>query len=199
MKKRILALVCAMTMVLAMSLSVCAAGSSSAAGVAKQPAKTLINADDNVFGQVLDTDSFEYFANDTKIDGATVTAIGEAEANILLQYARAKWGKNFFVAAMFDQTGKTGTIEATCSNILAGQNVVVLHQLPGYVVEEIIPSTVADHKLVYTVNSNSPFGFFVITGNASSPKTGEIIAMICALAVVSGFGAAACAKKAKND
>ncbi len=188
-----------MTMVLAMSLSVCAAGSSNAAGVAKQPAKTLITAGDNAFGQTLDTDCFEYFANDTKVDGATVTAISETDYSKLIAYAKAKWGKNFFIASLFNMEGKTGTVNATCSNVLAGQTVVTLHEKADGTVEECPTTVTADHAVSFTVKSNSPFGFFVISGNASSPKTGEIIAMICALAVVSGFGAAACAKKAKND
>lgn len=193
MKKRILALVCAAVMVLGMSLSVCAAGSSSAPAKAEE----ILVTGDNVFGQTFGTDTLDFFGKDTKADGANIGRIDDDAAKRMIAFIRKTWGQEAFIASMFDMSGKTGVVSLTNSNVWKGQTVYVVHEVSKDNFEIIKATVTADNKLEFNVSSCSPFGIVVLSANA--PKTGEIIAMICALAAVSGIGAVACAKKAKND
>lgn len=195
MKKRILAFVCAAVMVVGMSLSVSAAGSSTASAKAEE---VLVNTTDNSFGQSFGTDTLAFFAQDTKIDGATVSQIGTQDAKEMIDFARSKYGNGVFFSAMFDLSGKTGDVSFTSSNIWKGQNVVAIHEISQGNYEVLPVEVTADNKgVIKGVKSNSPFGIVVLTSPA--PKTGEVIAMVLAMAAVSGFGAATCAKRAKNN
>lgn len=189
MKKRILALVCATVMVIGMSLSVCAAGSASA------PAKTtevLVQGGAN--GQTFGTDSLEAFASEA--GDSAVTALDVASAKRMVSYIKDTYGNGAFIASMYDLNGKTGTVTLKCANVWKGQNVDIIHEKAPNVFE-ILPATVtADNVYSFTTTSNSPFAVVVL--GAAAPKTGEIIAMVAAMAAISGIGAAACAKKAKN-
>ena len=195
MKKRILAFVCAAVMVAGMSLSVSAAGSSSAPAVAEE---TLVTKEENTTGQTFGTATLVFFAEDTKVEGATVTQVATEDAKDMIDFAQEKYGQNVFFATIFDMTGKTGDVTVTCSNVWKGQKVAAIHEVTPGVFEVLDAEVIADNQVVIKgVKSNSPFSIVVLTGPA--PKTGEVIAMVLALAAVSGFGAAACAKKAKND
>lgn len=194
MKKRILAFVCAAVMVVGMSLSVSAAGSVSAPAKAEE---VLVTGTDNSFGQSFGTDTLTFFANDTKVEGATVSQISTQSAKNLIGYAKTQFG-NAFIASLFDMTGKTGDVTVTCSNVWKGQNVAAIHEVSAGVYETLSAEVTADNTVVIKgIKSNSPYGIVVL--NAPAPKTGEIIAMVMAMAAVSGLGAAACAKKAKNN
>lgn len=190
MKKRILALVCATIMVLGMSLSVCAAGSASAP--AKAAEKILVQ--NGVNGQTFGTDSLAAFASEA--GDSAVSAIDDDAAARMIAFIRKTYGDSAFIASMYDMSGKSGNVSLKCANVWMGQNVVVVHE-KAYNDFEILPATVtADNAYSFSVTSCSPFGVVVL--GATAPKTGEIIAMVAAMAAISGIGAAACAKKAKN-
>lgn len=190
MKKRILALVCATIMVLGMSLSVCAAGSASAP--AKEAEKILVQ--NGVNGQTFGTDSLAFFASEA--GDSAVTALDAESASRLVAFIKETYGEDAFIASLFDMKGKSGAVTLKSANVWTGQNIVVVHE-KSYNNFEILPATVtADNTYSFSVSSCSPFGVVVLAGKA--PKTGEIIAMVAAMAAISGIGAAACAKKAKN-
>lgn len=182
-------------MVVGMGLTASAAGSVTAGSV---KAETLVENSENSFGQSFGTDTLAFFAQDTKIDGATVSQIGTQDAKEMIDFAQGKYGNGVFFSAMFDLSGKTGDVAFTCSNIWKGQNVVAIHEVSQGNYEVLSVEVTADNKgVIKGVKSNSPFGIVVLSGPA--PKTGDVIAMVMAMAAVSGFGAAACAKKAKNN
>lgn len=217
MKKKFLAFVCAMTMVLGMSLSVSAASptaSATAGEVASQatqtttstaPADVLVSADDNAIGQVITTDTLSYFAETTTVSGvqgASLKGVSADTAKAMIAQAKAIAGSNTFIASIVDLQVPAGTGAATftlgCPNVWKGQNVTILHQKSDGTFETITPSSVEDNKVTFTMTSYSPIAIVINTG-AVSPKTGEIIALVAAMAALSGIGAAACGRKAKKN
>lgn len=205
MKKKLIGLVCAMTMVLGMSATVLAAGSSTSSAVATDTSSSVIvAADSNTTGQVLTEATLDFFVEDTKIagvEGVKVTAVTATEAQALVEKAQAIAGSNSFIATMVDVEVPAGTTKAvltiTCSNVWKGQNVVILHQKADGTVETIKPDKVEDNKVTFTMTSFSPVAVMINTG-ATSPKTGEIIALVGAMAALCGAGAVAFGKKANK-
>lgn len=233
MKKKILALICAMALTAGMSMSVFAAGSASAGGVAGSgspsaggvaggkpsssagavanesgssssaaASEVLVSGSDNVTGQKFSADTLEYFAQDTKVSGvagATVKEVSPATAKAMIAQARTIAGRYTFIASIVDLqvpagTG-TATFTLTCSNVWKGQNVTILHQKSDGSFETIKPISVEDNKVTFTMTSYSPVAIVINTG---SPKTGDIILLVAAVAAISGTGTAVCAKKARK-
>lgn len=197
MKKKILAFVCAMTMVIGMSLSVCAAPSTSA--------EDLVKAEDNTTGQVITTNTIAYFAETTTVEGVAGAALKEVPADTakaMITQAKTIAGKDTFIASIVDLSVPAGTGKATftlgCPNVWKGQNVTILHQKSDGSFENIKPDKVEDNKVTFTMTSYSPVAIVINTG-AVSPKTGDIFAVVAAMAALSGLGAAACGRKAKKD
>ncbi len=212
MKKKLIGLVCAMTMVLGMSTTAMAAGSSNASSVASNTTTTtttevLVTAESNTTGQVLTEKTLDFFVEDTKVtgvEGAKVAEVTTAQAKTLVEKAQAVAGSNAFIATMVDLEVPAGTGKATftltCSNVWKGQNVTILHVKADGTVETIKPDAVADNKVTFTMTSYSPIAVMVNTAaGATSPKTGEIFAMVGAMAALCGAGAVAFGKKAKED
>ncbi len=210
MKKKLIGLVCAMTMVLGMSTTVMAAGSSDASSVASNTTTTtevLVTAESNTTGQVLTEKTLDFFVEDTKVtgvEGAKVAEVTTTQAKTLVEKAQAVAGSNAFIATMVDLEVTAGTGKATftltCSNVWKGQNVTILHVKADGTVETIKPDAVADNKVTFTMTSYSPIAVMVNTAaGATSPKTGEIFAMVGAMAALCGAGAVAFGKKAKED
>ena len=218
MKKKLLAFACAMTMVLGMSLSVCAAPSSTASVTAQDvinkvttPATTapatseeLVKAEDNTIGQVITTNTISYFADTTTVEGVagtTVKAVSADTAKNMIAQAKTIAGKNTFIASIVDLQVPAGTGKATftlgCPNVWKGQNVTILHQKADGSYENIKPDKVEDNKVTFTMSSYSPVAIVINTG-AASPKTGDIFAVVAAMAAISGCGAVACTRK-KED
>lgn len=202
MKKRILAVICAMTMVIGMSMTVSAAGSASASDTA---ADVLVVATENTTGQKLGTASLNYFAETTTVTGvagATMKEVPAETAKAMITQAQTIAGKDTFIASIVDLSVPAGTGAATftvgCPNVWKGQNVTILHQKSDGSYENIKPSKVEDNKVTFTMTSYSPIAIVINTG-AVSPKTGDIIALVAAMAAISGIGAAACARKAKKN
>ena len=202
MKKRILAIICAMTMVIGMSMTVSAAGSASASDTATD---ALVVATENTTGQKLGTASLNYFAETTTVTGvagATMKEVPAETAKAMITQAQTIAGKDTFIASIVDLSVPAGTGAATftvgCPNVWKGQNVTILHQKSDGSYENIKPSKVEDNKVTFTMTSYSPIAIVINTG-AVSPKTGDIIALVAAMAAISGIGAAACARKAKKN
>ena len=111
-------------------------------------------------------------------------------------------GKNTFIATIVDLQVPAGTGTATftigCPNVWNGQNVTILHQKSDGSFENIKPDSVEDNKVTFTMTSYSPVAIVIDLSN-KSPKTGDIFALVAAMAAVSGIGAAVCGRKAKKN
>lgn len=190
MKKRILALACAMTMLFGMSLSVFAASSSTAsstAGAAAQEAAARseyeaemnqIMTIDNSTGQTFSGWTIQGFAETTKItsgvSGATISAVSLDTAKAMIIEANKRIGAGAFIASIVDLNVPAGTGTATftlsCPNVWKGQNVTILHLKSDGTYETIKPSNVADNSVTFTMTSYSPIAIVIDT---TSPKTGD--------------------------
>ncbi|MGN0402825.1 MAG: hypothetical protein ACI4HQ_11305 [Acetatifactor sp.] len=202
MKKRILALICAAVMTIGMSMTVCAAGSPNAGAAATEE---LVKAEDNTTGQVITTNTITYFAETTTIEGvagATLKEVPVDTAKVMITQAKTIAGKDTFIASVVDLSVPAGTGKATftlgCPNVWKGQNVTILHQKSDGSFENIKPDKVEDNKVTFTMTSYSPIAIVINTA-ATAPKTGDIFAVVAAMAAISGLGAAACGKKAKKN
>ncbi len=122
----------------------------------------------------------------------------------MIAQAKTIAGSNTFIANIVDLNVPAGTGAATftlgCPNVWKGQNVTILHLKGDGSFETIQPSAVEDNKVTFTMTSYSPVAIVINTGAAGvkSPKTGEIIALVAAMAALSGIGAAVCGRKAKK-
>ncbi|MCM1193869.1 MAG: hypothetical protein NC123_18745 [Butyrivibrio sp.] len=215
MKRKIIALACAMTLAFGMSMSVSAAGSATASATAgavaaqpSAPAEELVSAEENATGQVLTANTIQYFADTTTVSGvagASLSAVSTSTAKAMIAQARTIAGSNTFIASIVNLNVPAGTGAATftlgCPNVWKGQNVTILHLKSDGTYETIAPSAVEDNKVTFTMTSYSPVAIVINTGSASakSPKTGEMIALVAALAAVSGIGAGVCGRKAKKN
>lgn len=182
MKKKVLALVCALTMVMGMSISVFAAS----------PQAGSISTGTQTFGAA----TVENFANVTTVEGATVKAVDFATASEAVAEANALFGSSTFVATIVDITGTPGTITIKNPNVWAGQSVIVLHKVNGVWKQETVTS-VADNAVTLTVDSFSPFAVVIDTSasTALSPKTRDIVLMVGAIALVCVAGVVLTGKK----
>ena len=184
MKKRILALACAMVMVFAMSLSVCAAPSVTD--------EALVSG-----GVELNTEVLAEIAKTTTVTSgtATIKAVSQNKAAESIQAAEVLCGSNAIVAAVFDMEASAGgTFTVACPKVAKGMNVVVLHQLDNGTWETIKPSSIANGSITFSINSFSPVAI-VVNGTAS--KTADMAAMAAVMALVSAAGAAVCSKKSR--
>lgn len=189
MKKRILALACAMTMVLGMSLSVCAAPSGSASSSAEEAARAAAKAAyeaemsqnvtiPNSTGQTFDGYTVLGFAETTKISsgvsGATISSVSVDTAKAMVAEANKLVGAGTFVASIVDLNVPAGTGAATftltCPNVWKGQKVTILHKKSDGTYETIKPSNVADNSVTFTMTSYSPIAIVIDT---TAPKTGD--------------------------
>lgn len=189
MKKRILALACAMTMVFGMSLSAFAAtsptGSSTADSAKEDAEKAAYEAEmsevvtiPNSSGQTFSGWTIMNFAETTKISsgvsGATISAVGLDTARAMIVEANRLVGTGTFIASIVDLNVPAGTGTATftltCPNVWKGQKVTILHQKKDGTYETIKPSNVADNSVTFTMTSYSPIAIVIDT---TSPKTAD--------------------------
>lgn len=122
--------------------------------------------------------------------GSAVAAATWAAANngTVLQMVDVKLSANFSKV----------TIPFSLTNVMAGQNIVVLHQKHDGQWEQIIPDKVENGKVTVTFTSLSPVIFVSMDKiPVKAPKTGETNAVpfAAAAAVVAGAGAAIATKK----
>lgn len=203
MKKRILALVCAATMAMGMSLTVCAAGSNSA----PQAAQNAVVSVENSTGQTLSAATIEEFAETTTISsgvaGATIAAVPADTAKAVIAEANRRIGANTFIASVVDLNVPAGTGAATftlnCKNVWAGQKVTILHLKSDGTYEVITPSNVANGSVTFTMTSYSPIAIVIDT--AASPKTGDdglaAGAMIALMAMAAAMAGAVAYRKVR--
>lgn len=220
MKKKILALVCAGVMVMGMSITAFAApspnsgstagstsgsttgsgtGSSSATsqGVTNNSGSNSSSGSFNVgANQVINASTLSFFAEDTTVEGGTVTAVDTATAQEAINQATQLYGNGTYIASIVDINvpGASFPYKLTikCSNVWKGQTVTVLHKVNGQW-ERLKPSTIADNSVTVTVNSFSPFAIVVDTH--PSPKTGDVALMVSGLAGLFATGAVFTRKK----
>lgn len=180
MKKKALALICAATMVLGMSMTVFAAPSPStegSVGVISTGTQTLSD------GTIAD------FAQVTSVAGGTVTAVNGDVAAEAVSEANKLFGSGSFIATVVDINVPNATFPYTLTinnpNVWAGQTVTVLHKVNGSW-ERLTPSNVSDNAVTVTVNSFSPFAVAINT--STSPETQDIALPVSALAGVFAAG-----------
>jgi len=208
MRKKFLALLCAATMVMGMSLTVCAAGSQNASGAAQEaksstPAVTANLAEEvapeNVNHQVLDSNAINEFAQTTTVTGpagASVTAVSMETAKGMISVANQVIGRGAFIASVVDLHGGPGTYTLGCPNVWAGQRVTVLHQKADGTYEAVAPSAVANNSVTFTLTSTSPVALVIDT--VASPKTGDAVAAAAAIAMAGMGGAVVFGRKARD-
>lgn len=200
MKRRILGLACAMTMVVGMSMTAFAAGSSNAPAVAQAVTKNeaVITADSNAMGQVITGNTLEFFKTDTQIsgvEGLKVLVVPTEAAAKIAEHAKELAGENAFIATMVDLEVPAGTGTATftlnCSNVWSGQSVTILHLKSDGTVERITPGSVEDNRVTFTMSSYSPIAVVIDTAASTvkSPKTGDVSALAAAATLFCGTGA----------
>lgn len=204
MKKKFLALVCAMTMVVGMSMSVCAAGSSSASAVASTAtAPTATSA----VGQTIADTTLEAFDKEASVEttvaGATVEKATIEEAKTLTAAATKTIGSGAFIASIVDIKVPTGTGAAQftlkgISNVWAGQKVTVLHLKADGTVEAITPDKVANNEVTFTLTSYSPVAIVVDTTGTASPKTRDIVVAMSIIAMLALCGATVAGRKVRQ-
>lgn len=199
MKKKILALVCAMVMVLGMSVSVCAAGSSTASSAAAESTTENLAAPSTETTQSFSAAGLTEFASTTTVEagpaGASVSAVSVDTAKAMIADAVKTLGTDTFFAAIVDLNGGAGTYTLTCPNVWAGQSVTIQHQKADGTYEYIAPDKVENNKVTFTLTSTSPVAILIDT--SASPKTGDVIAVMALLAAVCAGGAVVAGRKAR--
>lgn len=214
MKKKIVALACAMVMTLAMGMTVCAAPSVDSGSISNPSVDT-----DSVVGScgsasttapavtVVTTPSqtVDYTVVADMVSKTTVTSDVEAAyypvamdvVNNAVAFAQKNVGANAFIATIFDldvPSGQAATFTVGCPNVFAGQKVVVLHQKSNGEWEIIKPSNVANGSVTFSMTSYSPVAI-VVDGTAS--KTADMSVVVAVMAMICLAGVAVCAKKVR--
>lgn len=196
MKKRFLALVSALVLAGAMTITAAAAGSVSTGSA-------VADADLATSTQQFTEATLGEFATTTTVSSSVNATIGSVSAETAadaIDQAQAVVGENAFVATIVDLQVPTGTGAAEftlgCPNVWAGQSVTILHQKADGSWESIAPSKVANNSVTFTLTSYSPVAIVI---NAAAPKTGDVVAVAGALAAACLAGGVAFGKKAKED
>lgn len=189
MKMRLLALACAITMVLGLGMTAYAA-----------PSVTTENLSTST--QLLNQETLNSFAAtttvSTTVSGATIAAVSEETAVAAIAQAKAVVNENVFIATVVDLNVPAGTGAATftlnCPNVWAGQKVTVLHQKADGTWENIKPDSVANGAVTFTLTSYSPVAIAVDT---TASKTADIASAVALLGFAGLCGTAVLGKKRK--
>lgn len=196
MKKRFLALVSAMVLAAAMTITASAAGS-----VTTQSAAATVTMETS--SQKFTTDTLAEFATTTTVSSGVKASVGTVSADTAasaIKQAQAVVGENAFVATVVDLSvpAGTGAAEFTlgCPNVWAGQKVTILHQKADGTWESIKPSKVANNAVTFTLTSYSPVAIVI---DAAAPKTGDVATVAGILASACLAGGVVFGKKAKED
>ncbi len=199
MKKKMLALVCALALTFAMPLTAFASGSVTTSSVAKNAETTVATT----ATQTLDEATIAEFATTTTITsevGATISAVSTETAKEAVNQAKAVVGDNAFIASIVEVNVPEGTGKATitlgCPNVWAGQSVTILHRKADGTWESIKPDKVVNGSVTFTMTSFSPVAIVI---DAAAPKTGDAGMMMAVMALICLAGAAVCSKFAKAN
>lgn len=196
MKKRILALVAAATLVMGMTMSVSAAASSTASSTAQQvvvlPSTSTVATTGS---QNITANTVAEFAQTTTVTtsvaGAKIEAASAETAAAAADQAKAIYGDNAFIATVVELTvpAGTGAAEFTlgCPNVWKGQTVTILHQKADGSWEQITPSKVGNNYVTFTLTSYSPVAIAIDASKA--PKTGDPMTAIAVMGMLSLAGA----------
>ncbi len=202
MKKRILALVAAATLVMGMTMSVSAACSSTASSTAQQvvvlPSTSTVASTGT---QNITANTVAEFAQTTTVTttvaGAKIEAASAETAAAAVAQAKAIYGDNAFIATVVELTVPEGTGAAEftigCPNVWKGQTVTILHQKADGSWEQIAPSKVGNNYVTFTLTSYSPVAIAIDASKA--PKTGDPMTAIAVMGMVSLAGAGLLKKK----
>ena len=194
MKKRILALVCATVMALAMGMTVCAAPSVGADSVTTE---TVAPSEVTTPSQSIDYGTVKDMVANTTVSSSipcTFNEVGMDTVAAALDYAKSAVGANALLVTIFDLHAEgAGTFTVGC-NVKAGQNVSVLHEKADGVWEVIKPTSVANGSVTFNMTTYSNVAI-VVNGTAS--KTADVAGVAAVMALVSMAGAAVCGKKSR--
>lgn len=253
MKRKLLALVCAATMVLGMSFTVCAAGSAGAADIVPEGPTIQGNLNVDVQGTELTAENIASFKDTASVEGVEQEAgltvkvdpiaagqdvkalgngIADATAKFAADYAKSigynfgNVGGTYSINSVFDLNVKaetaaeTYTVSVKVEGITEGTNVYAVHQLASGKYE-ILPCTVNGDIVTFTVTGTSPVAIITLgvdievtpagdpgtstdsgeaatTPSAStSPKTGDPLFAVEAMAALCGAVACYAGKKRK--
>lgn len=149
-------------------------------------------------------------------DGVTATATTQEAINAAVAEINADGYASFSIKAALDVTGTPGVpFTVNVPGIAAGANVVAYHEVSAGNWEVVTPNSVADGKVVITLNSFSPVVIVEVQAAAASangsaatattatstttvvpaPQTGETAPMVAVMAVICLAGVAVCGKK----
>jgi len=182
MKKKLFAMVCAVTLVLGMGIT--ASAESATAG------KVVSQANNS--GQVLTYAAVEEFATTTtvttSVEGTKIEAVSAETAVAVIAKANEVVGANTFIASIIDLQVPEGTGAATftlhCPNVWKGQKVTILHQLKDGSFESIAPSSVENNAVTFTLTSYSPVAIVI---DAAAPRTAGASDMTVVVVAVMGI------------
>ena len=205
MKKRILALVAAATLVMGMTMSVSAASSATAGSTSSSSAQVVVVPTNPIIAttgsQNFDAATINEFATTTTVTttvaGAKIEAASTTTAAAAVAEANKIYGDSTFVASVVELTvpAGTGAAEFTlgCPNVWKGQTVTILHQLSNGTWEKITPSVVGNNYVTFTLTSYSPVA--IVIDAAAAPKTSDPFTAVAVMGMVSLAGASLLKKK----
>lgn len=182
-----------LVMVLAMSTTAFAAGSSDANSVAAEASTPVEAARTAVQG---------ISSGNAVIVPA---AVSQAELTTITETAKSL-GANAQVLSCADYCVVSGEfggqLSVACAGISAGDNIVIIHHGKKGI-EVVKPDSVSNGSVTFTLKDLSPIAIIKLPPGATvsytrSPKTGEVIALMV-IAMISFAGAFACAKKIKSN
>lgn len=202
MKKKVLALVGALVLTFGMSMTAFAAESPSTATVSA-PAGTDVAAETSVgtagSGQVITGATLNSFATtatvSSPVDGTKINAATGAQATKLIAAANTEVASATILSIVdIEVPGNIPTIITLSGlNVVAGQNVDVIHLKADGTTEKCAISSVGNGTVSFVMNSYSPVA--IVTG-AASPRTGAVSIYVIALIAMAGVaGAFVCARK----
>ena len=222
MKKKILTLVGAMVLTVAMSLNLGAGSvtassnnttnsstssnittsnnntdSSTNTGSSSTTSSSTTNESLATGTQQFTSATLAEFAETTTIKsgvaGATITVVSDETAAAAIAQAKSIVGNNAFVAAVFDlNASEAGTFTLTCPNVWAGQKVIILHQLSNGTWETITPSKVANNEVTFSMTSYSPVAIVIDT---TAGKTADVAPAVAVMALICLAGAVVFGRK----
>ena len=212
MKKKLVALVSALTLLFGMSTAVYASNSVDAKAAADKYT-------DSVLQNMSDKTSVEGPA------GTTITKVNKDAAVSAALYAKDNLGANAKIAAIVELTVPEGTAPGTTitlknADIKEGDVVIILHQKKDGTWEQVVASAVGAGFVKFSLSEYSPIAVVVTASKkadtnantdakattttttsanpSKAPKTGDYNAVLCLMAMACFAGTLYLGKKAKR-
>jgi hypothetical protein len=202
--KKLVTLLCAGVLAFSMGMVTFAASSPSSSSNAAQPENVYTPTNDkgevDTAGKVGVYETVKIAGNDNaKVVVVAVNATVKAaavEQATALGLASAPFA---YVDVKVEgyKEGTPVTVPFNLVNVVAGDNILVLHQKADGTWETIVPDKVEDGKVIVSFTSLSPVVF--VRGTAApavaSPKTGDVVAMFAAITLIATLGCGFVARK----